>query len=88
MLDPERFEPRLDEEDTYVVIDLECFHWGMEYTPYHTAIISDLVRTIPLSILNSTSAAVWWTILKFHHEFPAAFCTQYSFTKASFVSEF
>lgn len=30
ILDPERFELRLDEEDTYVVIDLECSNWGME----------------------------------------------------------
>jgi NIMA (never in mitosis gene a)-related kinase len=28
ILDPERLEPRMDEEDTYVVTDLESFNWG------------------------------------------------------------
>lgn len=47
ILDPERFEPRLDEEDTYVVTDLECCSWGMEpvctHTPYRTTVVSDVV---------------------------------------------
>lgn len=52
VLDPERFEPRLDEEDTYVVIDLACFNWGNEacvHMPSHTTIISDLVIATLLS---------------------------------------
>lgn len=47
ILDPERFEPRLDEEDTYVVTDLEYCSWGMEpvctHTLYRTTVISDVV---------------------------------------------